>query len=421
VTLKSKSPDQIALPVSVYGRDYAVARQPILTLKERVFGYELLFRDGVKNCFPASMDQTDAARYVLDRSFLEGFDVLCDGRLAFVNCTREVLLAEFITLLPPDRTVVEVLETVPPDKEVVASCRKLKDAGYLIALDDFVPDDPRESLVALADIVKLDIRMNSPAEMAAMEKLYRKSGCRFLAEKVETLEEFEVTRDIGCVYFQGYFFRKPEIQRSRQIPANHLNYIRLLQSVSRVVIDPREIESILKCEPSLCYSLLRYLNSATFGFSSGIRSVRHALSLLGENDTRRWMRLVALLAAGQNKPSDLILSALVRARFCELIGPYVQQPEPDLFMMGLMSLVDAILEIPMSFVLENITLTPEIQATLLGNTSSLSPVFRLMLAQESGDWERVGELAKAMGLIEKDVEQRYWEAMRWARQMTHGE
>jgi c-di-GMP-related signal transduction protein len=421
MSLKTKSPERMAFPVSADGKGFAVARQPILTLTQRVFGYELLFRDGSKNSFPASVATEDASRYVLDRSFLEGFDVLCDSRLAFVNCTREVLLAEFVTLLPPDRTVVEVLETVPADKEVATCCRRLKEAGYLIALDDYVTGDPRESLIEFADIIKLDIRSTSSEQMGAIEKFYRKSGCRFLAEKVESREEFEATRNIGCVYFQGYFFHKPEIQRSRQIPANHLNYIRLLQSASRTVIDMREIEDILKCEPSLCYSLLRYLNSATFGFSCGISSVRHALSLLGENDTRRWMRLVALLAAGQNKPSDLTLSALVRARFCELVAPDLGEPEPDLFMMGLMSLVDAILEIPMSRVLETITLDSEIQLALVGKTSRLSSMYRIMLAQESGDWKSVSELAKQMRLDKLGIEQKFWQATQWAWQMTHGD
>ncbi len=419
--MKSKSPEISNLPASRCGKGFAVARQPILNLNERVFGYELLFRGGFENNFPAAVDSDDASRYVLDRSFLEGFDVLCDGWFAFVNCTRELLLAEFITLLPPDRTVVEVLETVPPDKDVAASCRGLKDVGYLIALDDYVMDDPRESLIEVADIVKLDIRSTPPAEMAAMEKLYRKSGCRFLAEKIESRQEFEATKNIGCTYFQGYFFRKPEIQRSRLIPTNRLNYIRLLQSASRTILDLREVEDILKCEPSLCYSLLRYLNSATFGFSSGISSVRHALSLLGENDTRRWIRLVALLAAGQNKPSDLILSALVRARFCELIANDILEPEPDLFMMGLMSLVDSILEIPMSRILETITLDAEIQTALLGKASRLTPVYQAMLAQEAGDWGRLSELAKGMFVSEQDLEQKYWEATQWAWQITHGE
>jgi c-di-GMP-related signal transduction protein len=326
-----------------------------------------------------------------------------------------------MTLLPPDRTVVEVLETVPPDQEVAACCKRLKDAGYLIALDDYIMGDPRESLVEIADIIKFDLRSTSPAEIAAMEKLYRKSGCFFLAEKVESRQEFEETKNIGCMYFQGYFFRKPEVQRSRQIPANRLNYIRLLQSASRPVIDLREIESILKCEPSLCYSLLRYLNSATFGFSRGISSVRHALSLLGENETRRWMRLVALLAAGQNKPSDLILAALVRARFCELAASEVREAEPDLFMMGLMSLIDAILEIPMNQIFETMALDAEIQAVLLGNASRLTPVYEVMLALEAGDGDRVSELAKKIAVSEQNLEQKYWEATRWAWQITHGE
>ena len=168
-----------------------VARQPILTADEKVFGYELLFRDGVEDFFSGSAIEADAAsRSTLNTSMLLGLDVLCDGRRAFVNCTRDILLKDYITLLPSGQTVVEVLETVPADDLVVAACRRLKEAGYMIALDDFAVNDPREALTDLADIIKVDLRATSPADAAAMVKRYGPWRCRMLAEKVETRDEF---------------------------------------------------------------------------------------------------------------------------------------------------------------------------------------------------------------------------------------
>jgi len=396
-----------------------VARQPILTADEKVFGYELLFRDGVEDFFSAS-DPDAASRSTLNTSVLLGLDVLCDGRRAFVNCTRDILLKDYITLLPSGQTVVEILETVPPDDLVVAACRRLKEAGYMIALDDFGVNDPRESLTDIADIIKVDIRATSETDAAAMVKRYGPWRCRLLAEKVETREEFVATKKAGFLYFQGYFFRRPETLTAHEIPANRLNYLRMLKAVSQPELDVREIEKLVKSEASLCYRLLRYLNSAAFGFVSEIHSVRHALSIMGEREVRRWIRLVASLGAGQNRPSDLVLATLVRARFCELLSPRIQHGESDLFLMGMLSLMDTLLEIPMRQVLDNVPIDQECKAVLLGNPSSLRPVYKLMLARESGEWKAVSELTSQLHLKESDVAESYWHAMQWARQVSSG-
>ncbi len=193
-----------------------VARQPIFDRSEKVFGYELLFRNGLEQTFQADCDQ--AARSTLDSSLLFGIDALCDGRRAFINCTREVLLKDLITLLPSNLTVVEVLETVEADDLVMSACQRLKESGYLIALDDFAPNDPREPLTDLADIIKVDVRATTHEERRAMIKRYGPWRCRMLAEKVETQEEFREAVKDGFLYFQGYFFRKPELMTAREIP-----------------------------------------------------------------------------------------------------------------------------------------------------------------------------------------------------------
>ena len=396
-----------------------MARQPILTSDEKVFGYELLFRDGIDDYF-RNPDPDAASRSTLSTSMLIGLDVLCDGRRAFINVTRDVLLKDYITLLPSSQTVVEILEDIPADDLVRSACQRLKEAGYLIALDDFTVDDPRESLTDLADIIKIDLRAMPPEQAAELVKRHGPWRCRMLAEKVETREEFLAAKKAGFVYFQGYFFRRPEMLSTHEIPANQLNYLRMWQAVARPELDIREVEEVIKGEASLCYRLLRYLNSAAFGFGTEIHSVRHALSLLGEREVRRWIRLVATLGAGQNKSSDLVLSALVRARFCELLSPSVAAGDSDLFLMGLLSLMDAILEIPMARVLENVSVDQESKSVLLGGASRLRPFYQLMLAQESGEWETARELARQLHLNESDVAEKHWEAMQWARQVSGG-
>ncbi len=396
-----------------------VARQPILGTDEKVFGYELLFRNGVEDFF-SCVDADQASRSTLNTSMLLGLDVLCDGRRAFINCTREILLKDYITLLPSGQTVVEILETVPADDLVVAACRRLKESAYMIALDDFAVNDPREALTELADIIKVDLRATSPADAAAMVKRYGPWRCRMLAEKVETREEFLEAKKAGFIYFQGYFFRRPEILTAHEIPANRINYLRMLKAVSQPNLDVREIENLVKGEASLCYRLLRYLNSAAFGFANEIHSVRHALAILGEREVRRWIRLVATLGAGQGKTSELVLSAMVRARFCELMSPKIAHGDSDLFLMGLLSMMDVILEIPMSQVLDNVPIDQETKSVLLGGASRLRPFYQLMLAQESGEWQMAGELVGQLQLVESDVAACYWQAMQWAREVSGG-
>lgn len=393
-----------------------VARQPIFDRNEDVFGYELLFRDGVENAFHGDVDK--ASRATLDRAFLMGLDVLCDGRRAFVNCTRDTLMDGLVTLLPPATTVVEILESVPMDAEVLAVCRGLKDAGYTLALDDYVANDRREKLADIADIIKVEMKLTTPEQRAALMKRFAPGRCRMLAEKVETYAAFAETRKQGFAYFQGYFFRRPEVLSTNDVPANRLNYLRMLQEVSRPDLDLRELEKLVKAEASVCYRLLRYLNSTTFAFRNEIHSVRHALTILGERDLRRWVRLVATVGAGQDKTSDLVLSALVRGRFGELLAPYVAHGESDLFLLGLLSLIDAMLEMPMEQILQRISLDLPTKAVLLAQPSPLGPVFQLILAHESGDWEHATKLAEQLRLKAQTVAAYYWQAQQWARELA---
>jgi c-di-GMP-related signal transduction protein len=406
------APKSLALP----GQRF-VARQPIFDRAQRVFGYELLFRNGVEDYFNA--DPEFAARSTLDSSLLFGLNTLCDGRHAFVNCTREVLLKDLVTLLPSNQTVVEVLETVEPEDRVVAACKRLKEAGYLIALDDFAPNDPRIPLCHLADIIKVDIRATRPEERAGLIRRFGTGKCQMLAEKLETPHEFQQARDMGFVYFQGYFFCRPELVMGREVPASRLHYLRLLEMVSRSELDMRELERMIKQETSICYRLLRYLNSPLFGFSLEIKSIRHAMAILGERELRRWMRLIVTVGAAEQKCNELVLMGLARARFCELLSIRLQS-NSDLFLMGLLSIMDAILEVQMDVLLEQLPVEREIKAALLGQSSTLRPLYQLMLAQESGEWAQSSELARQLKLPDEEVATQWWQALQWAQQVTSG-
>jgi EAL and modified HD-GYP domain-containing signal transduction protein len=394
-----------------------VARQPILDRSRRVYGYELLFRNGIEHCFCGDLDL--ASRSTLDTSLLFGLNTLCDGHLGFVNCTYDVLLKDLITLLPFNQTVVEVLENVPPDERVIAACKRFKEAGYLIALDDYAPDDARLPLCDLADIIKVDVRATTLEERAGMIQRFASAKRKLLAEKVETPQEFQQARNMGFTYFQGYFFCHPEVISAREVPANRLHYLRLLEIVCRPEIDLRELERMIKQEASICYRLLRYLNSPLFGFSLEIKSVRHAMAVLGERELRRWIRLVVTVGAAERACSELVLMGLTRARFCELLSSRVRSAA-DLFLMGLLSVMDAILEVSIERILEQVPVEREMKAALLSQDSRLRPLYQLMLAQESGEWSQSSQLAAQLQLSEEEVAAFWWQALEWAQQVTRG-
>ncbi len=392
-----------------------VARQPVLDRAQKVYGYELLFRNGIEDHFNADRDL--AARSLLDSSLLFGLNTLCHNTRAFLNCTREILLRDLITLLPPSQVVAEILETVEPEDRVVAACKRLKVAGYLIALDDFVPNDPRTPLCAFADFVKIDIQATRLEERAGLVRQFGSAKCKMLAEKLETPHEFYQARNMGFGYFQGYFFCRPELVVGREVPANRLRHLRLLEMVSRPEIDLKELEDLLKQEPSICYRLLRYLNSPIFGFALEIKSVRHAMAILGERELRRWIRLIVTVGAAEQGCSELVLMGMTRARFCELLSTRLCASN-DLFLMGLLSLMDAILEIDMTTLLAQVPVDHEIKEALLGQSSSLRPLYQLMLAQESGEWEKSSELTQQLKLTDDEVGDTWWQALTWAQQVT---
>ena len=269
-------------PAEVRSYTRYIARQPILNRDQETHGYELLFRSGPDNFFGAS-DGDKATCDTIDFSLLFGSTALTGGLPAYINCTRNVLLQDIVTLLPRDRIVVEVLENVLADEETLAACDRLRRAGYLIALDDYVPTPDTMRLLPFADLVKVDILATGAARQAAIAADMRRRGIRLLAEKVETSEQFQFALRLGFHYFQGYFFCRPQTLTMQDIPCAKLSYVQVLSIASRDVYEVGELEQAILREPSLCYRLLRYLNSAAFGLFP-VRSIRHALSLLGQRE-----------------------------------------------------------------------------------------------------------------------------------------
>ena len=396
-----------------------LARQPILNKDEKVLGYELLFGEKLGEDWFNS-NPSGGTRSIIDTLNVMGLDVVCDGRLAFIKCTHEMLLKDFFLLLPAEKTVIEIQESVPVDDAVVAACDRLKLAGYRIALDNFVPGDPREGMLPYADYLKVDILRATQHQCTALGRYG--GNCCLLAEKVETRLQFLSALKDGFTLFQGYFFRHPERMRARHIPANQASQLRLLKAISAPEVDLDAVEELIKQDASLCYRLLRYLNSPMLGISNTVQSVRHGIRLLGVRELVRWIRMATTLIMGQEKCSDLVLGSLVRARFCELIAPKVNHGSCDLFLIGMFSLMDAILEVPMGVVIEGLAFDDETRTELLGmktgKPTALSPIYDLMVSRETGEWDVVARHAKKLNLSLAFVNRAFNEAVAWAHQMT---
>ena len=398
-----------------------LARQPILTPDEKVIGYELLFRERADENRPNFESATCGT---IDTLNVMGLDAICDGRLGFINCTHQMLLKEYFLLLPSDRVVIEIQENVPADERAIGACQRLRHKNYRIALDNFTPDDPREALVPYADFIKVDIRKFLPEENRALVDRLASKSCRMVAQRVETRIQMLTAVKDGFALLQGYFFRRPERMRARHIPANQSTYLRVLQAISGPEIDLEAVEDLIKHDASLCYRLLRYLNSPLLGLSSTVHSVRHGMNMLGERELVRWIRMATTLVIGQEKCSDLVLASMVRAHFCELIAPKINALKADLFLLGMLSLMDAILELPMGVVVDGLALDQDTKEELvgakIGRDTPLTPIYRLMLAREAGEWEEVTTLAKKLNLSLPFINRAYNDAMAWAREMTAG-
>jgi EAL and modified HD-GYP domain-containing signal transduction protein len=284
----------------------------------------------------------------------------------------------------------------------------------MIALDDFVPTPATEPLTRLADLIKVDFRNTSPQGCSELAKRYTPLGIKMVAEKVETAQEFEVAASMGYSLFQGYFFCKPVIIEKTRTSTNNFSQLGLLQTLHKPVLDYAEVERAVKQDPQLCYRLLRLVNSAAFGAKVRIGSIQHAIALLGETEIRKWISLLVVVGIAQGKPNELVKAALIRSKFCELVAHKLRCRETDLFLLGLLSLMDAILDMPMAEALAKIPVFPELGTALLGENNTLRPVLDLVQAYDCGDWIRSSKLSQELKLDVEQLSTDYLQAVQWA-------
>ena len=402
-----------------------VARQPIFDRQRQLYGYELLYRSRPGQDEFDGTEAYTATQQVISSTLLSiGLENILCGKKAFLNFNHRLLRDGYYLTLPRQATVIEILESVEPNADLLALCRSIHEQGYTIALDDFVDHPQFEPLTHLAQLIKVDVRVTSRREQQRLLRTYRPRGIAMLAEKVETYEEFEWTRTAGYDYFQGYFFARPSIIPSHHVPATKLNCLRLLSELQKPDLDFKRLEELIRGDVALTYKLLRYVNSALFGLRGEIQSIERALMIVGSDDIRRWVALATLPTLATDKPGELATLSIVRARFCErLIQLAGIARQNEAFLMGMFSLLDALIDQPLDEALLSVGLGPEITHALLGTApvdDTLSTIHRLTRRYEQGDWDEVERLSRACGFPGSAAGQAYVEATLWAERVLHG-
>ncbi|MGE0594344.1 MAG: EAL and HDOD domain-containing protein [Vicinamibacterales bacterium] len=348
-----------------------------------------------------------------------GLDAITGERPAFINVTRHLLTTDFATVMPPGMVVLELLEDIVVDQEVVDICRDLHKRGYLLALDDFIPDTASELLFPFVRFVKVDVLSIDPGIRAAMKTRVPR-GVRLLAEKVEDEGMHQSTLGEGYELFQGYYFCKPTTLEAEAVPFQKLSYLRLLAALSRPDLSVQELEDLVKRDASLVHRVLRCVNSASFAFRTEIRSINQALVMLGFDQIRKWTAVWSLAGLSSGGSPEIVNMAIIRGRCCESLGAELSGRDTgaEYFLMGLCSLLDVMLSRPMEIAIAELSLAENARTALLGGQNTARTVLDAVIAYERGEWAAATAAVTGVGLSDTTLAEAYGDALKWARELN---
>jgi c-di-GMP phosphodiesterase len=397
-----------------------VARQPVFDRAMQVWGYELLFRHSGAAKTAVITDQNQATLQVISDGIAIAQPTMPPDKMLLINFPKDLLLDGAAYALPKKRCIVEILETVEPTPEILAALRELKAAGYYLALDDYVGQEGVEELVALADLLKVDVLNMKKPMLERLTRLLKRYPCKLLAEKVEDRDVFELCRDLGYDYFQGYFFSKPETVEGRKTSSNQVSKLRLISQMSVMgSFNINEIAEILQTDASLSLRIFRYVNSAMFGLEAEVKSIQHALLLLGERQTRECLRVMLLTdMAGNSQTEEILYLSAQRGRFLELIASTTYKAPIDpqsMFLLGLFSLLDTLMGQPIAALVDKLPLDDRLKQALCNHQGPLAIWLDLLLAYERGEWTKVEGLTRTLQLDETKLAPLQVQSMEWTR------
>ena len=400
---------------------FYAARQPILDIDKNLFAYELLFRDSIINVFP-DIDGDEATTKMIEASnFNLGISEFTGNKPAFINFTLETLIKGYPETLTTDELVVEILETVKPGKKLLSICKDLHQKGYTIALDDYIHQSVWQHFYPFVHIIKIDWQDTSVEIIKEVKAAIQGfPHIKLLAEKVETYEQYNQALELGFELFQGFFFAKPEMVKTKNLSPSQVAMAELLYETSKTEVDLSSITAVFEHDVTLSYKLLRYANSAIFKRRTEISTIKQALVTLGSAELKRFLGLMFAANINPEKPSELINSAMARAKFCDLVAKEVNTPidQAIAFLTGLLSLIDAIVDEDLENILTKLPLAQEIKDTLLTRKGDMAALIMLSEFIERAEWSKTAVIMKRLGLEKASVLKHYNEAIAWADEQT---
>jgi c-di-GMP phosphodiesterase len=396
-----------------------IGRQPVVNGKQEIIGYEFFFRkeeDGSNTPFAEDI-QTCAKILSTTMDEMHG-SWLLGQQLAFINVDHVMLNSDFLELMPAEKTVLEIIGQVQVTPEIIARCKALKMAKFKIALDNPQQNPHLEALIGFADYIKLDMRDVDIEQAKIWLKKYQTAASKVIAEKVEQNAQFKILLEAGYQQFQGYFYAKPENLNAKVINPSFEGVLHILNLVSQEA-DNRDIENGFKRDTTLSYKLLRYINSVGFGLSCEVQSIGHALTILGRNQLYRWLTLLMVTAGNNSTAPALMKTSIIRGRLTELLGePFFDKKDRDnLFVVGVFSLLDVMLKVPMEDILEKLQLPEPIMDALIHRNGIFGPFLKLTEACEDTNNEEILQLAALLQLNPDKVSECHMEALTWTEKL----
>ncbi|WP_461200701.1 EAL and HDOD domain-containing protein [Anoxybacillus sp. TBDG-1] len=398
--------------------DIYVGRQPIFNKNYEVIGYELLYRNGDKNFYDA-IDGDKATIDVLINSFMNiGIEKLTNGARCFVNFTETLLKKQLPFHFPKNLVVVEILESIPYSKELLDICKKLKEEGYMIALDDFIFYDQYISLFPYIDIIKIDFsKQNDYKQFKPYIDMY---NIHLLAEKIETRKQLEKAFHDGFSYFQGYFFSRPLIVKEKSLPKiAYTSRLSLIKQLNKNELNFEEVVATIENDPSLTYRLLKTVNSFFLSSTPKIKSIRHAAILLGTNHLKSWLTVLAFQEPNEPFKNEVIINSLVRAKTLEQLAELIHlRDEKDvLFFMGICSSLHLLLHRPLHEILQELHVDETIQRGLNGHSCIYSLLYELVIALETNDTKKISDLTNTLRISPRETLAIYQQSIEWVVQL----
>ena len=393
-----------------------VARQAIFNRKQNVVAYELLFRNSAENFFPDIEEGQATARLIMENQLNLGTRHITSGKTALINIGPDSLKHNLCDFLPCKDVVIELLETIEPTDDNYQLCRELFHKNYKLALDDFVYNEQWERFLKFIKLVKFDIAQTPLSDIAEIvEKLKQHKKIKILAEKIETQADYHQAHKMGFDYFQGYFFAKPTMHEQQDIDYNYALVVAIYAQVMKPSPDIKQISVLFEADAALAYKLMRLINSGVFPIQSKISSIKQALVYLGHERLKKFVSLIVTAHTAGKKPAELMQVCVVRARFCELIAKQVSKSlAGEAFLTGLFSLLDAILDQPMSLLVEKLPFPDEIKAALLNEKNTLYYILNVVQAYETGSWWTLEKAVILLNVKSDVLPGLYYQAVDWA-------